>query len=380
MIRLILISILFLLSLVNFFPVPSKESWYAGIAVPEFPWIFMLATLLVLVWSFFSLKLKVPCLLLGTVTFILLSSPIVRAYSVGSDLEKNLENSFGVTDADMKGFHQQKPFSFFQMFTGNGAKKIPFTTYHYANTSGEDLTLNYSPSGIPGIRPCLFVVHGGSWRRGNNSEIAAVNNYFANAGYQVVTINYRLAPKYPSPAQQEDVKAAFIWVKSHAAELKIDTNNFVMLGRSAGASIVLTAAYTMNEPGVKGVVGFYGANDMLWSYDHPAKMAIMDSREVQRDFLGGTPSQVREKYIAESPLLQVTANSVPTLLVHGKNDAHVYYEQSVRLQKKLDEYKVKNMLLTLPWATHGCEYNLNGPAGQLSMYSVERFCYAVTNK
>lgn len=379
MIRLILISILFILSLVNFLPVPSKETWYAGIAVPEFPWIFMLAALLLLVWSFLSIKLKAPCLLLGTVTFIMLSSPIVRAYSVGSDLDKRLENSFGVTDADMKGFHQLKPFSFFQMFTGNGARKIPFTTYHYANTSGEDLTLNYSPSVIPGIRPCLFVVHGGSWRRGNNSEIAAVNNYFANAGYQVVTINYRLAPKYPSPAQQEDVKAAFIWVKSHAAELKIDTNNFVMLGRSAGASIVLTAAYTMNEPGVKGVVGFYGANDMLWSYDHPTKMAIMDSREVQRDFLGGTPTQVREKYIAESPLLQVTANSVPTLLVHGKNDAHVYYEQSVRLQKKLDEFKVKNMLLTLPWATHGCEYNLNGPAGQLSMYSVERFCYAVIN-
>ncbi len=378
MVRIILTSILFLLSLVNFFPVPSKETWYAGIAVPEFPWIFMLATLLLLLWSFFSTKYRMPGLIIGIITFVLLSTPIIRAYMVGNDLDKRLSESFGVNSNDMKGFHQQKPFSFIQMFTGNGAKKIPFATYHYAVHEGVELTLNFSPSSIGGVRPCLVVVHGGSWTRGDNSEIAAVNNYFANAGYQVATINYRLAPKFHSPAPQEDVHAAFSWLRNHAGELKIDTNNFVLLGRSAGAQIVLTMAYTGNENGVKGVAAFYGPNDMLWSYDHPDNMLIMDSRQVQRDFLGGTPSEVPDRYLAESPLLYVTPQTVPTLLVHGKVDAHVYYEQSVRLAKKLDENKVKNLLLTIPWGTHGCEYNLNGPAGQLSMYTVERFFYAET--
>ena len=64
--------------------------------------------------------------------------------------------------------------------------------------------------------------------------------------------------------------------------------------------------------------------------------------------------------------------------MHGKVDAHVWYEQSVRLAKKLDEFKVKNYLLSIPWGTHGCEYNLNGPSGQLSIYAEERFFYAVT--
>ncbi|MEO6452811.1 MAG: alpha/beta hydrolase [Ginsengibacter sp.] len=378
MIRMVLILSLFLLSLVNFFPVPSKETWYAGIAVPEFPWIFMIVALLLLVWSFASVKLKVPCIIIGTITFLILCSPIVRAYIIGNDLPKKLENSFGVSSENMKGFYQEKPFSFLQMFTGNGAKKIAFKTYHYAIHEGIDLTLNFYPSLVPGLRPCLVVVHGGSWKRGDNSEIAAVNNYFANAGYQVATINYRLAPKFHSPAPQQDVHAAFAWLRNNAAQLKIDTNNFVLLGRSAGAQIVLTAAYTANEQGVKGVAAFYGPNDMIWSYDHPDNMLIMDSRLVQRDFLGGSPSEVPERYIAESPIFHVTSQTVPTLLVHGKVDAHVHYMQSVRLAKKLDEYKVKNMLLSLPWATHGCEYNLNGPSGQLSMYSVERFFYAVT--
>ena len=380
MIRLVLIITLFILSLVNFFPVPSKEIWYAGIAVPEFPWIFMIATLLLLIWSFFSIKLRLPCLIIGSITFVFLSSPIVRSYMIGSNLEKRLETSFGVTSADMTGFHQTNPFSFWQMFTGNGALKIPFITYHYALHESVDLTLNFSPSAIPGIRPCLVVVHGGSWKRGDNSEIAAVNNYFANAGYQVATVNYRLAPKFHSPAPQNDVHAAFTWLRQHATELKIDTTNFVLMGRSAGGQIVLTMAYSGNENGVKGVAAFYGPNDMLWSYEHPDNMLIMDSKLVQRDFLGGSPTEVPERYIAESPYLHITPQIVPTLLVHGTIDAHVHYEQTARLAKKLDEYKVKNLLLTLPWATHGCEYNLNGPSGQLSMYSVERFFKAVTRK
>ena len=377
-VRLILLSLLFIASLVNFFPVPSKETWYVGIAVPEFPWVFMLAALAMLVWSYYAKKLRVICLIASAAIFILFTSPVVRAYYVGSTVDETLTASFGIKPGEVKVFHQSKPFSFLQMFTGNGANKIPFTTYHYAMHEGVDLTLNFTPSAIPGIRPCLIVVHGGSWKRGDNSEIAAVNNYYANAGYQVATINYRLAPKFHSPAPQEDLHAAFAWLRNHADELKIDTNNFVLTGRSAGAQIVLTMAYTGHENGVKGVAAFYGPTDMFWSYENPDNPLIMDSRLVQRDFLGGSPTEVPERYKAESAMLNITPQSPPTLLLHGMNDAHVWYQQSQRLGKVLNENKVKNMVLLFPWATHGCEYNLNGPAGQLSIYAVERFFYSVT--
>ncbi|MGS0747338.1 alpha/beta hydrolase fold domain-containing protein [Halpernia sp. GG3] len=378
MIRIILIIILFILSLVNFFPVPSQSTWYVGIAVPEFPWIFMIVALALFIWSWYSKKFRKFTLIMSVITFMTLTSPIVRAYNVGRSLDKNLENAYGVKDSDMTGFHQKKPFSFFQMFTGNGAKNIPFKTYTFAKPAGVDLTLNFTPSALPGIRPCLVVVHGGSWKQGNNSEIAAENNYFANVGYQVATISYRLAPKFPSPAQQEDLHSAFKWLRSHATELKIDTTNFVLLGRSAGASIVLTMAYTGHENGVKGVAGFYGAIALPWSYKNPDNPWIMDSKKVERDFLGGTPEQVPERYNAESPLFHVTKDSPPTFLAHGCNDAHVWHVQSVALKRELDKHKVKNYLLTIPWGTHGFEYNLNGPAGQLSMYSLCRFFYSVT--
>lgn len=378
MIRFILILLLFLFSLVNFFPVPSHYVWYVGIAVPEFPWIFMLISLGLFLWSWYSEKLRTLSLIISGITFFILTSPIVRAYNIGSHLAEDLEKSFGVKDSDITGFHQEKPFSFLQMFTGNGTKDIPFKTYHYSKNGGVDLTLNFTPSAFPGVRPCLIVVHGGSWKQGDNTEIAAANNYFANAGYQVATINYRLAPKFPSPAQQEDLHSAFKWLRQHSADLKIDTTNFVLMGRSAGASIILTMGYTGKESGIKGIAAFYGAVAMPWSYKNPDNPWIMDSRQVQRDFLGGTPEEVPEKYNAESPLLQVSADSPPTLLAHGSNDAHVWHIQSVAMRNELAKHGVENYLLTIPWGTHGFEYNLNGPGGQLAMYSVERFFKSVT--
>ena len=36
-----------------------------------------------------------------------------------------------------------------------------------------------------------------------------------------------------------------------------------------------------------------------------------------------------------------------------------------------------SLLLALPWATHGMDYNFDGPGGQLSTYAIEHFLSAV---
>lgn len=74
---------------------------------------------------------------------------------------------------------------------------------------------------------------------------------------------------------------------------------------------------------------------------------VLDSRKVQREFLDGTPGQLPEKYKAASAIEYVTSSIVPTLLVHGKLDAHVSVAQAYRLAKKLAEVK-KNMVLEIP--------------------------------
>ena len=378
MFRLSIVILLFLCSLLTIFPIPAQQVWYLGVAVSEFSWAFLIFNVLTLIWSFRRIKYRVVSLSFCTVAILLFLFPIAGACFLGSKLDNRLEKALGVKQSDLKGFHQHKPYSFFKMFTGNGAKKVAFSTHHYAVHTGVDLTLDYYPAQMTGVRPCLVVVHGGSWAKGNSSELPDVNSYFANAGYHVVSINYRLAPKYTSPAPQEDLQAALVFLRQHSVKLRVDTSNFVLMGRSAGGQIVLAAAYTLNDPGIKGVISFYGPTDMLWSYDHPDNPLIMDSRKVMRNFLGGSPEQVPDKYIASSPMHHISALTVPTLLVHGRNDAHVYQRQSYRLKEKLDSFHVKNFFLAIPWATHGCEYKLSSPSGQLSVYCIERFLYAVT--
>ena len=112
---------------------------------------------------------------------------------------------------------------------------------------------------------------------------------------------------------------------------------------------------------------------MVWGYKNPANPLVLNSCKIMEDYLGGTYEQVPKQYVASSATEMVSSHSVPTLLIHGKNDPLVAYEHSTRLEKKLEGYGIKHYLLTLPWATHGCDYTLNGPSGQLATYTVLRF-------
>jgi acetyl esterase/lipase len=267
------------------------------------------------------------------------------------------------------------------MLGGRDWKKRRFSTYTYAIKAGEELKLNfYRAKGATGPRPCLLVVHGGSWKSGSNKELPNVNRYFASVGYHVASINYRLAPKHRSPAPVEDVASALAWLRDRADVLGIQSDNFVLLGRSAGGQIVLASAYTLNDPGIRGVISFYGPTDMLYAWNDPHNQLVMRHRDVLTDFYGGTPKEVRTKYIEGSPAFFVNANTPPTLLVHGGLDQHVHDEESALLAEKLKVAGVPHYYLRIPWATHGCEYALQSPSGQLSVYAMERFIAAVTRR
>jgi acetyl esterase/lipase len=207
-----------------------------------------------------------------------------------------------------------------------------------------------------------------------------LNAYLAAKGYNVASINYRLAPKFQAPLAINDVKRAFIYLRRNSDKLNIDTNNFVLLGRSAGAQIALLSAYTQHEPGLKGVIDFYGPADMVWGYSIPASKLVMDSRAVMERYLGGTYKAVPDKYAASSPIEFVNRQTLPTLIIHGDNDVLVSPLHSHKLDEKLQRNGVKHFYLKLPWATHGFDYNINGPGGQLSTYVTERFLHIVTRQ
>ena len=74
-----------------------------------------------------------------------------------------------------------------------------------------------------------------------------------------------------------------------------------------------------------------------------------------------------------SPILSAGKKSPPTLMIHGGRDEMVWPLHEYRLSEKLEAAGVPHYFLNMPWATHGCDYNFNGPCGQASTYAVERF-------
>jgi acetyl esterase/lipase len=357
--------ILFLASLLCVFIAPTFRLWIASIIISEFPWIFAGVTALLLIWSLKTKKFRQANLTLGVLSLCFFMLPIMNAIKIGEKLPAEIATKLGGKPAEGQAFRLTRMFF--------PTPLIPYQTVSYAKQANEDLTMDFYHATRPGRRPCIVVIHGGSWCGGNSQQLPELNSELARQGFQVATINYRLAPKHISPAPVEDIKTAIEYLKHHAYELKIDTNNFILLGRSAGAQLAMVAAYTLDIPGIRGVVNFYGPTDMIWGYSMPVNSYIMDSKKVLEDFLGGPYSKVPQNYLSSSPVEVVSRKSVPTLIIHGENDALVDFEHSRRLVKKLSDNNIPHYLLSLPWATHGCDYTLNGPSGQLATYAVGYF-------
>jgi acetyl esterase/lipase len=375
MTRALLIILLFLISLLSLFKAPAYYLWLLAIAVTEYPLFFATITTVLVLSGFWVQKYQLLGTLVGLIAICVFLSPIVKAYVIGYDLNSEFNDHFDHYNKVVKAQGDGDPFSISKMFVHD--KPIPSKTITYVKFADTALTLDYYPSQIVGKKPCIIVVHGGSWSSGDSKQLPELNSKLARDGYNVTAINYRMAPKYQSPAPVEDVRSALKYLQQHADELNIDPNNFVLLGRSAGAQIALLAAYTLNEASIKGVIDLYGPADMVWGYSIPSNPLIMNSRAVMEAYLGGSYSMVPKNYAASSPVAFVSKRSVPTLIIHGQNDVLVAYDHSRRLSEKLDADSVKSYWLKLPWATHGFDYNLNGPSGQLSTYTVGLFLKAV---
>ncbi len=306
--------------------------------------------------------------ILAILTFIIFTIPLIGVYRIAATLQKDLAAALGDTSK-----FNHTPFSFAKLVTGINAKQLPYKTYTYDPSKA--LTLDFYPATTTGNRPCVIVVHGGSWAGGDSQQLPELNSELAKEGFHVASINYRLAPQHLFPAPFEDLQESLSFLRSNATDLQIDTSNFVLLGRSAGGQIVLTAAYTLKNTAIKGVVSFYGPADMLWGYNHPTNPLVLNSRKVMADYLGGSYKEVPAQYVNSSATETWQIHPVPSLLIHGKNDPLVSHVHAERLSSKLSG--INHYELYLPWATHGFDWTLNGPGGQLSTFAVMQFLHGV---
>jgi acetyl esterase len=105
----------------------------------------------------------------------------------------------------------------------------------------------YRPS-ITARAPVVLYFHGGGMVLGSNHSFEPLARMLAAASdATVVSVDYRLAPENPSPAQFDDAYTATTWVADNAETLDIDTARLAVAGDSAGGSLAAAVALAARD-------------------------------------------------------------------------------------------------------------------------------------
>jgi acetyl esterase/lipase len=277
-----------------------------------------------------------------------------------------------------------------------GARQAPaveIQTLTYASPGGHDLVLDlYRPVGARGRLPVIVFLHGGGWSGGTRTTGPDFKRFFAQDGFAMASIEYRLTPSVTFPSNVEDVKTAVRWLRANADRLGLASDRIGIWGTSAGGHLGAVAALSPRgmfegdgnpdqSSRVQCVLDAYGPS-MFTEMDAqtesekatlqplaaglvnaPAMVAGVvtsdrgstrgagaptaaraggpgatphDAPTSPESRLVGAPIQtVPDRVKAASPLTYALSNAPPFLLMHGLADNSVPHQQSVMLYEAL---------------------------------------------
>lgn len=179
--------------------------------------------------------------------------------------------------------------------------------------------------------PVLVYLHGGGWVCGSPATHRKLAHRFAEAGFLVVNVDYRLAPEHPFPVPFEDCVFAIRWASSEAKRWGGDPERLAVGGDSAGANLGAAAAAALaDDPArpralllIYGVFDF-GAMDELARVEAPLPGVPPDAAEklvglMVDSYLGADPGAERLADPRVSPL-RAAGSLPPSHVVVGGAD------------------------------------------------------------
>ena len=137
------------------------------------------------------------------------------------------------------------------------------TTYTYKKIGDLEIQADvYRPAG-EGVCPAVMWIHGGALILGHRGGLRAEHRQrYLDAGFAVVSIDYRLAPETKLPGILEDIQDAYRWLRAEGPRLfRIDPDRIAVAGGSAGGYLTLAAGYLF-RPRPRALVSFYGYGEI----------------------------------------------------------------------------------------------------------------------
>ncbi len=213
--------------------------------------------------------------------------------------------------------------------------------------------------------PGVILVHCGGWLSGYRTHLTPLAIELAKAGYVTATITYRLAPEAQYPAAVYDVKAAIRWLRSHAAEYRVDPERIAVGGSSAGGQIASLTGMTnhlmrfdpqaKDSPAAKTVSS---AAQLILNIDGLSDFTSTEARKYEdvpghsaaAVWFGGSYAEKRDLWHDASPTYYVGESSPPVLFLNSAQERfHVGRDEMIA---KLKIYGIPSKVVTLPNTPH----------------------------
>lgn len=211
------------------------------------------------------------------------------------------------------------------------------------------------------LRPTIIQAHGGGFIFGDkitgdplSKEGSADLEYFKDLtkrGYNVVAINYCLAPQYRAPSQLIQYNEMMDFLLRNAKRLNLDMDNVVLMGGSAGACLAAIYGLAVSDKNYAEKLGFAPAIDK-----RKIKALVLDEISTSTEMIAseegmtlfysawyGNPDM--NSNIAR--LLDVAKNIkddyIPSYLT-ASNEGKVFENSAKFLKSELDRIGVENEL------------------------------------
>lgn len=250
----------------------------------------------------------------------------------------------------------------------------------YGRKHGLALTMDvFTPKQTANGAGVIFVVSGG-WFSDRQNINPAFLAELLRRGYTVFTVVHGSQPRFTIPEAIADLNRAVRFIRTHAADYKVDPDRLGITGLSAGGHLSLMqglagGAGKSDSPDpverassrVQAVACFFPPTDFL-NYGKPGEEALgngtLDNFRAPFDFNELSPDtklferitdQEKRREIGRkiSPITHVSADDPPTLIIHGDADHLVPIQQAELAIDKLKAAGVNAKLVVKPGAKHG---------------------------
>jgi acetyl esterase/lipase len=233
----------------------------------------------------------------------------------------------------------------------------------YGHKDGMALTFDiFKPKTDPNGAAVIFMVSGG-WVSNYTPPDQAFSRYqeLVDKGFTVIALRHGGSPRYVIPEIVADVRRGVRFIRHNAARWGIDPNRLGAYGWSAGGhlSLMIGLASDNGDPAAK--------EDFMKESDRVAAVVAyfppVDLRPIVRGLNPPPSGTVLDRYPAlnfekekapdYSPIVFVTPDDPPTLLIHGDKDELVNISNSQIIFDALKKSNVKTDFITMPGAGHG---------------------------